>query len=166
MELDNLSGLPDWDDEHFKNLEEEGDSWKRKEKNKLAAKLYNQWKQVLVLLLGLYDSIKPSDEEEGEESFFESQKGIILSDAYLVGAKIRGAEAGDMYVLRMENASMIRTAAQTVYIHMSSLKFQGLAEETHTDAVRSEIEIFREYFKEWVTSFKKDEFEDEWGLFK
>ena len=166
MNLDNLSGMPDWDDEHFKRFEEEGEDWKRKEKNELARKLYNQWKNVLVLLIGLYDGIEPSDEEEGEESFFESQKGMILGDAYLVGAKIRGAEAGDIYVLRMENAGIIRTAAQTVYINLSSLKMQGLAEESHTNAVRKEIEKFREYFKEWVASFQKDEFQDEWGLFK
>jgi len=90
---------------------------------------------------------------------------MILSDAYLVGAKIRGAEAGDMYILRMENASFIRSAAQIVYIHMSSLKMQGLAEASHTNAVRREIEKFRTYFKEWVASFEKDEFKDEWGLF-
>jgi hypothetical protein len=164
MNLDDLSGLPDWDDEHFKMFGEEGEEWKHRQKNQLAGKLYNQWKNVLVLLLGLYDSIKSSDNEDG--GFFESQKEIIIGDAYLVGAKIRGAEAADMYILRMENASIIRTAAQMVYTNMSSLKFQGLAEESHTDAVRKEIEIFREYFKEWVASFRKDEFEDEWGLFK
>ena len=90
---------------------------------------------------------------------------MILGDAYLVGAKIMGAEAGDSYVLRMENASIIRSAAQTVYMHMSSLKFQGLVEEPYTDAVRHEIEKFRTLFKEWVGAFEKDEFEDEWGLY-
>jgi hypothetical protein len=66
----------------------------------------------------------------------------------------------------MENASVIRSAAQTVYINMSSLKMQGLAEESHTNAVRKEIEKFRGYFKEWVASFEKGEFRDEWGLFR
>jgi hypothetical protein len=84
----------------------------------------------------------------------------------LVGTKILGAEASDMYVLRMENASVIRSAAQTVYINMSSLKIQGLAEESHANAIRKEIEKFRGYLREWVASFEKDEFEDEWGLFK
>ncbi len=165
MDTSDLSGMPDWDDQQFSKIYEEGKEWKNKEKNELAAKLYNQWRTVLVLLLGLYDSIKPDDSEEGDESFFESQKSMILGDAYLVGAKIRGAEAGDRYVLRMENASMIRSAAQTVYISMSSLKMQGLAEESHTNAVRREIEKFRDYFKQWVACFEKDELKDEWGLF-
>lgn len=166
MNLDNLSGMPDWDDEDFNQFDEEGEDWKQKEKNELAKKLYDQWKNVLVLLRGLYDSIKSSNEEEGDETFFDMQKETIMGDAYLVGAKIRGAEAGNMYVLRMENASIIRSAAQSVYINMSSLKMQGLAEESHTNAVRKEIETFREYFKEWVAAFEKDEYKDEWGLFK
>jgi hypothetical protein len=165
MNIDNLSGMPDWDDKRFQYNDQDGEEWKRKGKDKLAAQLYNQWKTVLVLLLGLYDGINPANDEEGEEAFIESQKAMILEDAYLVGAKIRGAEAMDMYILKMENASIIRTAAQSVYTSMSSLNMQGLAEESHTNAVRTEIEKFREHFKEWVASFEKDDYKDEWGLF-
>ena len=66
----------------------------------------------------------------------------------------------------MENASVIRGAEQTVYINMGSLKMQGLAEGPHANAIRKEIEKFRGYFRQWVATFEKDEFEDEWGLFK
>ncbi len=41
----------------------------------------------------------------------------------------------------------------------------GLMEGTHRLIVREEIDKFRELFKQWAASFKKDEFEDEWGLF-
>ena len=83
----------------------------------------------------------------------------------LVCAKIQGAEAGDMYVMRMENASIIRTAANSVYISMSGFRMMGVADDAYLDAVRHEIDLFRELFKEWVNGFEKDEFEDEWGLF-
>ncbi len=165
MNIDNLSGMPDWNDERFRpDEEEEGDAWKRQIKNQKAAQLYNQWKSVLVLLLGLYDSVKIPDDVP-EKDFLENEKEIILGDAYLVGAKIRGAEGGDLYTLRMENAGIIRKAAQAVYMNMSSIRMLGLADDRHIDAVRSEIEKFRQYFKEWVASFEKDEFEDEWGLY-
>jgi hypothetical protein len=66
----------------------------------------------------------------------------------------------------MENASIIKTAANSVYISMSGLRMMELAEDAHLDAVRDEIDSFRELFKEWVSGFEKDGFEDEWGLFK
>jgi hypothetical protein len=31
--------------------------------------------------------------------------------------------------------------------------------------IRDEIDKFRELFKQWVASFEKDEYEDDWGLF-
>jgi len=165
MDLESLTGMPDWDDKRLRLPGREGDEWKHALKNERAAKLYDQWRQVLVLLLGLYDHMNHPTQEEGDEEFIAEQKNMILGDAYLVGAKIMGAEAGDSYVLRMENASIIRSAAQTVYMHMSSLRFQGLVEEPYTDAVRHEIEKFQTLFKEWVGAFEKDEFEDEWGLY-
>ncbi len=45
----------------------------------------------------------------------------------------------------------------------------GVAEDADLDTVRTEIEKFRELYKNWVSRFEKDEFEDEfedeWGLF-
>jgi len=51
-----------------------GEEWQNKEKNRLAAKLYNQRKTVLVLLLELYDSIKPDDSEEKEMKVFSKAR--------------------------------------------------------------------------------------------
>ncbi|HTQ28702.1 MAG TPA: hypothetical protein VMI35_11255 [Puia sp.] len=165
MDLDDVSGMPEWEDDRFRMQDaDSGETWKQDAKYAKAARLYNQWKSVLLLLLGLYDSLQ-EDEALPDKDFIESEKAAMLEDAYLVGAKIRGAEGGDQYVLRMENAAMIRKSAQTVYIHVSSLAVLGLAEEAHIEAVRAEIEKFRAYFKDWVASFERDEFEDEWGLF-
>ncbi len=38
-------------------------------------------------------------------------------------------------------------------------------EEQYRLIIRSEIDTFRELFKQWVASFEKDDCEDEWGLF-
>jgi len=164
MRIDNLHDLPDWDDDRFSKFHQEGEEWKHTAKNDSAKALYNQWRHVFTLLEGLLGILEPNEETPGD--YLEDMKQMIRGDAMLICAKIRGAEAGDMYVLRMENASIIRTAANSVYISMSGFRMMGVAEDAHLDAVRAEIENFRELFKEWVNGFEKDEFEDEWGLFK
>ncbi len=163
MKLDDLHDLPEWDDAQF-NRVDEGDEWKQNAKTERAKALYNQWRQVYTLVDGLLSILEPDDETP--EDYLEHMKQMICGDAMLVCAKIQGAEAGDMYVLRMENASFIRSAANSIYISMSSFRMMGIADDSHLDAVRHEIDLFRELFKIWVSGFEKDEFEDEWGLFK
>ena len=164
MKNDDLHDLPEWEEDQFDVEENEGDEWKYQAKKERAKALYNQWRQVYTLVEGLLSILEPNDETP--EEYLEHMKEMIHSDALLVCVKISGAEAGDMYVLRMENASIIRTAANSVYISMSGLRMMEVAEDAHLDAVRAEIDTFREMFKEWVNGFEKDEFEDEWGLFK
>jgi len=41
----------------------------------------------------------------------------------------------------------------------------GAGEEKYAEAIETEMEIFRELFKNWVHTFVKDDYEDEWGLF-
>jgi len=164
MKIEDLFDLPEWEDDRFDNETEAGDEWKHAAKKERAKALYNKWRQVYTLVEGLLSILEPN--EETPEDHLEDMRQMIRGDAMLVCAKIRGAEAGDMYVLRMENASIIRTAANTVYISMSGFRMMEVAEDAHLDAVRAEIDIFRGLFKEWVDGFEKDEFEDEWGLFK
>jgi hypothetical protein len=164
MKNDDLHDLPEWEEHRFGDEENDGDEWKYKAKKDSAKALYNQWRQVYTLVEGLLSILEPNDETP--ETYLEHMKEMIHGDAMLVCVKISGAEAGDMYVLRMENASIIRAAANSVYISMSGLRMMEVAEDAHLDAVRAEIDTFRELFKDWVNGFEKDEFEDEWGLFK
>lgn len=170
MNLDTLNPFPEWEDEQYDN--DDGDEWKSTLKNERAKKLYNQWIQVFMLVEGLCDSLTPTTgEEEGSDGmpvskeYLEHLKEMMMADATIIPAKISGAEAGDLYVLRMENAAIIRKAANDVYIQCSSFRMMGVAKNDELDAVRNEIDIFRASFKEWVNGFEKDEFEDEWGLF-
>ena len=41
----------------------------------------------------------------------------------------------------------------------------GVMEENYGNTIRAEIEVFKKLFRHWVSTFKKDEFRDEWGLF-
>jgi len=169
-DMRSLSPFPEWEFEKYRD--DEGDEWKNNLKNERAKKLYNQWQQVYLLVEALCDGLKPTDpgkETENEfpitEDYLEHLKEMMMGDGMIIPAKIAGAEAGDMYVLRMENAAIIRKVADDTYKQCSSFRMMGLGTDAELDAVRAEIDIFRRYFKEWVASFEKDEWEDEWGMF-
>jgi hypothetical protein len=170
MNLNVLTPFPEWEDEKYDD--DEGNEWKSILKNERARKLYNQWLQVYVLLESFCDSLRSVDNTRADihslpvtNDYLEHLKEIMMADATIIPAKISGAEAGDLYVLRMENAAIIRKAASDVYIQCSGFSTMRVAKNDETEAVRREIDIFRDYFREWVGSFERDEFEDEWGLF-
>jgi hypothetical protein len=41
----------------------------------------------------------------------------------------------------------------------------GNADAAHKEVIEDALENFRGLFRQWVATFKKDEHEDEWGLF-
>ena len=167
MDLDKLSNLPDWnDDDDFEDEDKEGEEWKNKATKDACKALYQQWQQVMIVLNGAMDSMNTNT---GEDSFsadhWEDMKGMILGDAYQVAAKIKSSEAGGIYVIRMENASIIRKNAQSISSSMLLMIHEGALEESHGYVIRDEIDKFKDLFKQWVSSFQKDEFVDDWGLF-
>ncbi len=164
MNLENLSELPEWDDDDFKD--EDCEDWKTNPASELCRAMYEQWSTVLLVLKAAFDSMK----EPGKDSLFinkgflEDQKEMILGDAYEVAAKIRSSEVG-LYVIRMENAAIIRKSAQFIKVSTNNFIEDNLMEAEHSRIIRQEIDIFRDLFKQWVVSFERDEYEDEWGLF-
>lgn len=173
MEYDKLSDLPEWDDDDFRDEEEEGEEWKPNPTRDACKALYQQWQQVMIVLNGAMDSMNTNTGEETclpdrqgfPAEYWEDHKAMILGDAYQVAVKIKSSESGNMYMLRMENASIIRKNAQFIKSSMLTMMTEGVVEESHGHVIRDEIDKFRELFKQWVNSFEKDEFEDEWGLF-
>lgn len=162
MNLDSLNDLPDWDDEHFNDFgDNEGEEWKPNPTREACKALYKQWQQVVTMLRGAFESGNFSEDDEMNKDW----KAMTLGDAFLVGAKLRSSEAGNIYVLRMENAAIIRKNAQSVASSLLSFMVEGLIEEKYAMAIRVEIDTFRELFKHWISTFVKDEYEDEWGLF-
>jgi hypothetical protein len=162
MNLDSLNDLPDWEDEHFNDFgDNEGEEWKPNPTREACKALYKQWQQVVTMLRGAFESGNFSEDDEMNKDW----KAMTLGDAFLVGAKLRSSEAGNIYVLRMENAAIIRKNAQSVASSLLSFMVEGLIEEKYAMAIRVEIDTFRELFKHWISTFVKDEDEDEWGLF-
>ena len=166
MDFDKLSDLPDWDDDDdFRDEDEEGEGWKPNPTRDACKALYQQWQQVMIVSNGALDSMNIQEKEDGFlADYWEDHKAMILGDAFQVAVKIKSSEAG-LYQIRMENASIIRKNAQFIKSSILTLMAEDVIEEAHGQVIRDEIDKFRELFKEWVDTFEKDEFEDEWGLF-
>jgi len=165
MNLESLNELPEWDDDEFNDGDSVGEAWKPNRTSELCKTMYKQWDTVMIVLKAAFDSMKePGEDSLFNKDFLEDQKEMILGDAYEVAAKIRSSEVG-LYIIRMENAAIIRKNAQFVKVSTNNFIEDDLMEAEHHLIIRQEIDTFRELFKQWVASFEKDEYEDEWGLF-
>jgi hypothetical protein len=89
----------------------------------------------------------------------------MLSNAHTIPAKIAGAEAGDLYSLRMENALLIKIAARELMAQTTLCKHMQLANNAYLQLLRDEVEQFRLMYLEWVRSFDpKNDITDEWSV--
>ncbi len=110
--------------------------------------------------------LKDAEDPNFEASMLEGSKDDILSNAYLIGAKIAGAYSMDMYDLQMEYACLIRRACREMVVALRGLEMAGHSEEAHFDLLRNAVEEFRPLFVDWVATFKDSErMWDDWGLF-
>jgi hypothetical protein len=173
MGFDHISGLPEWeDDDDFREDDEEGEEWKPKPTTEACKSMYEQWKQVMIVLKGAFENenseknknTNNTDEAGFSAEYWEDHKAMVLGDAYQVAVKIKSSEAG-LYMIRMENATLIRKNAQFISSSMLTMIAERVIEEAHGMVIRDEINKFRMLFRHWVSTFKRDEFEDEWGLF-
>jgi len=105
--------------------------------------------------------LMPEDNE-----YLQSMKGIMLEDARLLTVKIAGAEAAELYDLKMEAATFIRKAANDLKIMNHSLEDFGFDHTEYFQIVRNLIEEYRILFIDWVSKFEKWNYIiDKWGLF-
>jgi hypothetical protein len=91
----------------------------------------------------------------------------MLEDCTIIPAKIAGAEAVDDYVLKMENAVVIKIHARSLLAQTSAIAYLTGIDDAYLQLLRNEIEEFRLLFKKWVLSFeiKTTKEGDGWGLF-
>ncbi|MFN3403955.1 MAG: four helix bundle protein [Cytophagaceae bacterium] len=92
-------------------------------------------------------------------------KEQMMSNAVIIPAKIAGAEGGDIYSIRFDNATLIKLAARELQAQTSLLKVEELCNPKYIELLRREIEEFRILFLDWVRSFDKtNDIEDEWDI--
>lgn len=97
----------------------------------------------------------------------ETTVKFMLEDAMIIPAKISGAEAVDLYDLKMENAAIIRKAARELYVRAGSLRYEeNIENKEYIELLRCEIVEFRLLFIDWVAAFDPWNYIiDRWGLF-
>ena len=101
------------------------------------------------LILDLVNSLLNAISEEDE--YLNATKYMMRDDAAIICAKIAGAEGGDMYSIRMQNAAIIRDHAMHLYVQVGSLLFHDSFKDTdYVTLIRKEIDEFRELFINWV----------------
>jgi hypothetical protein len=124
--------------------------------------IYQKAEQIFKLTEGLVQII-PTDNEILQETTVR----FMLENAMIIPVKIVGAEAGDLYDLRMENATIIRKAARELYVQAGSLRFEeSITDIDYIDLLRNTIDEFRLLFIDWVASFDQWNYiKDGWGLF-
>lgn len=124
--------------------------------------LYKKSQQILKSTHALIQIIP------GENEFLqETCARFMMEDAMMISAKISGAEAVDLYDLKMENAAIIRKCARELYVRAGSLRFEEeIKDKEYIELLRTEIEEFRLLFIDWVASFDPWNYViDRWGLF-
>lgn len=101
-----------------------------------------------------------------DEARKELYGGMMMEDATVMCTKFSSAEGVGDYILKMENATIMKVHAR----HLHSMTYQLAVEETHAaehlNLLREAIAEFKSLFVEWVAGFDPSERHDDgWGLF-
>lgn len=124
--------------------------------------IYQKAEQIFKLTEGLVYII-PVENEFLQETTVQ----YMLENAMIIPVKIAGAEGGDLYDLRMENAAIIRKAARELYVQAGSLRYEeDITDKDYIELLRNTIDEFRLLFIDWVAGFDVWNYiKDSWGLF-
>ncbi len=122
--------------------------------------LYQKALEILEIVQRIVDLV-PTD-----DTFISHAAGHMYEDALQLAPKIAGAQAVDLYDIKMENAAIIRRCARQVYVGCNSFLIEDFEDIEYLELLRSHIEEFRVLFAEWVKTFDQWNYIiDRWGLF-
>jgi hypothetical protein len=101
-----------------------------------------------------------------DHKFLKHYKNFMMEDAAMLTVKVAGAEAADLYDIKMENAAIIRKAARDLMVQCSGLAAHDFKDTQYLELIRQAIEDYRLLFVEWVKGFDPWNYSiDRWGLF-
>jgi len=148
-----------WEDDDNEH-DDDDDYDPEKERKKLESlPIFQKAEEIRELTRRIIDSM-----DDDEVKMIHSN--IMLEDSIIIPAKIAGAEAMDDFILKMENATVIKIHARSLQAQTSSLLFENAVPEEYLRLLRKEIESFRLLFIEWIKTFHQFPKEgDGWGLF-
>lgn len=159
MFLDKQYILPEWKERY--NDEDDHNS-----ATKVAGKaLYEQWREVYRLVMTFAAVLADAPEGDAPASEEQWTQRLIHENAMIVAPKIISASHSSLYILQMENAALIRFNCRQLMEQVSYAALTGQTEIAYVEVIEEAMEQFRLLFREWITTFQRDEYDDEWGLF-
>lgn len=131
--------------------------------------IYKKAMELLKLVDYITETVSKTDikfENKIETEMIQHNIYYMCQNASTIPAKIAGAEAVDIYDLKMENAAIIRKAARELITDARGIEMHGFKDTEYLDLLRNEVEEFRVLFAEWVNTFDCWNYIiDRWGLF-
>jgi hypothetical protein len=154
-----------FDDDDFEEMsEEDREELNREYEAKRNAvrnhPLMKSGREVFDLLNTLIDTI----EDEDKQSMFN----YLREDASIMLTKIAGALASESWLISLGNAAIIRQHAHTLLISTHTLGEFTDTDNSYIKLFRTEMESFKEIFKEWMSEVHDLDREgevDDWGVF-
>lgn len=120
--------------------------------------IFKKSDEILELAEVIADALK-------EDSKREHLASEIVSNAMIMQVKIAGAEGGGLYSLKMQNAVVIKIAAQDMLNAVIFSAMVDLNEEDYVQLMRDKVEEFRLEFLNWIRGFDKSyDIPDNWGI--
>lgn len=139
------------------------------------------WKSINVLHLQLIKTIEKITEtlellkDTADEDSFCADAATLdtyVHDVYQTTAKLCSCLDCEMNILYMENAAIIRDNMIQLNNFINGVKMfsedgdKVIIDNNYLEILANEHKEFKETFIKWASHFEKDEFEDEWNLFK
>jgi len=123
---------------------------------------------VMIQAVQLFDIINGIVETfSSDDEISLHYKEVMISDVKKLRNRIIATEDAEYFSLKMENAVLVKVAAQNLLAQEAGLNLLNLADLSYLEVLRNEIETFRLLFIEWTSSFDRSrDMEDGWNLFK
>jgi hypothetical protein len=143
------------------------DSWEEGEESPFRKKNDNISKHPLMLksleIVDLTHALVGSLDEARRELY----GGLMMESASVLAAKFSGAEGMDDYILKMENAVIMKVHARSLNAFTYQLAMESTHAEEHLNLLREAIGEFKKLFVQWISAFDRGEKNnDGWGLFE
>lgn len=121
--------------------------------------IYRKANEILDLTRAITGSYDPEQDQMRSTDF-------LMEDALIIISKIAAAEGSAIYLLKMENAVLVKIAARSLRTGLNGLSMQNLSAKEHLDLLRAEIDVFQELFVAWIQTFDPNtNLDDGWGMF-
>jgi len=109
-------------------------------------------------------AVAESIDEDADEL---NLKQLMLENAYMISSKIAGAEAGELYSYRLENAFSIKRYANELLANLTLCETKKLGTQKYIKPLIEKIEELRVLFIKWVESFDREkDVDDPWKLWQ